>query len=72
MREPGSGTYKAVATSFAKNGINIEGLNTLLTLGNSEAIALSVQEGIGVGICLQTGRKIFLQPAGCPCKDPGH
>ena len=29
--------------------IDIHRLQTLLTLGNSEAIALSVQEGLGVG-----------------------
>ena len=30
-------------------GISITNLNTILTLGNSEAIALAVQEGLGLG-----------------------
>ena len=71
MREPGSGTYKAVATSFAKNGINIEGLNTLLTLGNSEAIALSVQEGIGVGFVSKLVVKYFCNQLVVPVKIRG-
>ncbi len=49
LREESSGTYTAVRDELAKSGVSIEGLNTLLTLGNAEAIALSVQEGIGVG-----------------------
>lgn len=49
MREDTSGTYNAVAKGLSSAGIDIHDLNTLLTLGNSEAIALSVQEGVGVG-----------------------
>jgi DNA-binding transcriptional LysR family regulator len=49
MRETGSGTFAAVDAALFSRGINIEQLNVLLTLGNSEAIALSVKEGLGIG-----------------------
>lgn len=49
MREPGSGTYVAVREALARQGVDIRELNVLLTLGNSEAIALSIKEGLGIG-----------------------
>jgi DNA-binding transcriptional LysR family regulator len=49
MREEGSGTYSAVQDGLAEVGLSIQQLRTVLTLGNSEAIALAVEEGIGVG-----------------------
>jgi DNA-binding transcriptional LysR family regulator len=49
MREPDAGTYKAVRDALAEFDFDINLLNDFLTLGNSEAIALSVQEGLGVG-----------------------
>ena len=49
MREPSSGTRTAVSAGLAVAGVNIEELETLLVLGNPEAIALAVQEGLGVG-----------------------
>ena len=49
LREDDSGTYKSVQEGLASVGISTEKLNTLLVLGNSEAIALSVAEGLGVG-----------------------
>ncbi len=49
FREEGSGTKSAVRRALTATGISIEELRTLLVLGSSEAIALSVQEGIGVG-----------------------
>ena len=48
MREPTSGTYETVRESLARNNISMSDLHILITLGNSEAIALAVQEGIGV------------------------
>ena len=53
-REAGSGTHLAVQEALREIGIQIEHLKTLLTLGNSEAIALSVQEGLGVGFVSNT------------------
>jgi len=49
FREEGSGTEMTVRRALAAAGIAMDALSTLLVLGSSEAIALSVQEGIGVG-----------------------
>lgn len=49
FRETGSGTESTVNAALASAGVATESLRTVLTLGSSEAIALSVQEGIGVG-----------------------
>lgn len=49
MRETGSGTFSAIREAMAQHNLPIEELHTLITLGNAEAIALAVQEGIGVG-----------------------
>ena len=48
MRESDSGTYNAMRDALSKFDLSISDLRTLLTLGNSEAIALAVQEGLGV------------------------
>jgi DNA-binding transcriptional LysR family regulator len=52
-REEGSGTRQVVDHALREFGIGIEDLHTVLTLGNSEAIALAVQEGIGLGFVSQ-------------------
>jgi DNA-binding transcriptional LysR family regulator len=49
MRETTSGTYNAVREALAQQGVSISNLRILITLGNAEAIALAVQEGIGAG-----------------------
>lgn len=49
FREKGSGTQQTVIDGLVEVGIDVDQLESLLTLGNSEAIALAVQEGIGVG-----------------------
>ena len=49
LREESSGTYAATRAGLARAGIAISELDTILTLGNSEAIALAVQEGLGLG-----------------------
>jgi DNA-binding transcriptional LysR family regulator len=49
FREEDSGTFKAVEEALLGVGIELHKLKTLLVLGNAEAIALAVQEGIGVG-----------------------
>lgn len=49
VREESSGTRNAVRTALETQGIAEDELNVLLTLGSSEAIAIAVQEGIGVG-----------------------
>jgi DNA-binding transcriptional LysR family regulator len=49
LREEGSGTRQVAANALADIGLSLSELNVILTLGNSEAIALAVQEGLGVG-----------------------
>ena len=49
LREETSGTQGVVAQALAGVGVNVGRLEPLLTLGNSEAIALAVQEGLGIG-----------------------
>ncbi len=49
LREEASGTYAATRIGLARVGVSITDLDTILTLGNSEAIALAVQEGLGLG-----------------------
>jgi len=48
LREEGSGTNTAIRKAFSNFGIELDDLDTLLILGNSEAIAMAVQEGLGV------------------------
>ena len=52
-REEGSGTRYVAEEKLREHGISVEQFKTILTLGNSEAIALAVQEGIGVGFVSQ-------------------
>lgn len=49
LREKGSGTRAVMEEGLQDLGLSVDELRTVLTLGNSEAIALAVQEGIGVG-----------------------
>ncbi len=49
LREPGSGTYQAMEASLARHDISVDELQTIITVGNSEAIIMAVEEGIGVG-----------------------
>ncbi|RUA18353.1 MAG: hypothetical protein DSY55_00325 [Clostridia bacterium] len=49
LREPGSGTYQAMEAALARHDISVDELQTVITVGNSEAIILAVEEGIGVG-----------------------
>jgi DNA-binding transcriptional LysR family regulator len=52
-REEGSGTRCVTEEKLREHDIGIEQFKTILTLGNSEAIALAVQEGIGAGFVSQ-------------------
>lgn len=49
LREETSGTRLAVREELATLNIIEQELNSILILGNSEAIALAVEEGLGVG-----------------------
>ena len=53
LREETAGTYKVVKTELSKQGFNIHDLQVALTMGNSEAIAIAVQQGVGVGFITQ-------------------
>lgn len=53
FREEDAGTYRVVRAGLASVGVNIKQLQTILTVGNSEAIAIAVQRGIGVGFVSQ-------------------
>jgi len=47
-RETAAGAYEALAEGLAAHNLNIEQLQTVLTLANAEAIEMSVEAGIGV------------------------
>lgn len=49
MREANSGTYRNVRRSLLDIGVDIEKLDTFLEMGTSEALALAVEQGLGVG-----------------------
>ena len=49
LREKSAGSYMVLRDGLAKKGFDISDLHKILTLGNSEAIAFAVQEGVGVG-----------------------
>ncbi len=49
MREKESGTYKNVRRGLMDVGIDIEKLDIFLEMGTSEALALAVEQGLGVG-----------------------
>jgi DNA-binding transcriptional LysR family regulator len=53
MREEASGTRAAVREALDSVGVRENQLPTFLTLGNSEAIAIAVQEGLGVAFVSQ-------------------
>ena len=48
-REKNSGTYQNVAKGLLDVGIDIDKLDTILEMGTSEALALAVEQGLGVG-----------------------
>ncbi len=54
LREEESGTFATVREALDAINFPMHKLKTLLTLGNSEAIALAVQEGLGVGFVSNT------------------
>lgn len=54
FREETAGTYRVVRAGLMRVGINANDLHTILTVGNSEAIAIAVQRGVGVGFVSQT------------------
>jgi DNA-binding transcriptional LysR family regulator len=48
LRDPESGTRQQTEVILREAGLNIDDLNIVLELGNSEAICMAVEEGMGV------------------------
>ncbi|MCS7040859.1 MAG: LysR family transcriptional regulator, partial [Caldilineales bacterium] len=48
IREETSGTWQVVQEGLARHGVTLDRLNIVMELGNAEAIAMAVEEGIGV------------------------
>jgi DNA-binding transcriptional LysR family regulator len=48
-REETSGTRQAVVHALTQLGINLDALDVIMILGTSQAIAIAIAEGIGVG-----------------------
>jgi len=48
-REKNSGTYRNVAQALLDVGIDIDKLDAFMEMGTSEALALAVEQGLGVG-----------------------
>jgi len=65
MREASSGTYRNTKHALAQLNIDIDRLDVLLEVGASEAIALAVQQGLGVGFI----SRMILQKI---CQDKVH
>jgi DNA-binding transcriptional LysR family regulator len=53
VREESAGTYRTTRTGLARLCIHIADLKPILTVGNSEAIAIAVQQGVGLGFVSQ-------------------
>jgi len=64
LREERSGTYHAMEEALSEVDIAVNELNTIITLGNSEAIIMAVEEGIGVGFVSKTAAIRSLQLGG--------
>jgi DNA-binding transcriptional LysR family regulator len=54
LRDHESGTRQEVEAVFQEAGINVSDLNVAMEIGNSEAISMAVEEGIGVAFISRT------------------
>jgi DNA-binding transcriptional LysR family regulator len=54
FRDPQSGTRQEVEAALAKVGVGLSNLNLVMEIGNSEAISMAVEEGIGVAFVSRT------------------
>ena len=50
MRDDSAGTRQVMMEGLLEHGIHLDDLNAVMELGNSEAIEMAVEEGIGVSI----------------------
>ncbi len=76
MREETAGTRRVLQEGLAEHDLSIERLQVVMTLGNSEAIRMAVQEGLGLAFisrlaatnCLQVGQLAQVDVAGLDLK----
>ncbi len=76
LREPSAGTHEVVSEGLRAHGLSIEQLQAVLTLGNTEAIEMAVEEGIGIAFVsrmaaqrgIQLGRVVEVPVAGMTLK----
>jgi len=72
LREEPAGTRRVLEDGLAEHGLSINQLRTVMTLGNSEAIRMAVQERIGVAFvshlaainCLRMEQVVMVNVAG--------
>lgn len=69
LQDEDSNFYQRVAESLYKQGIEISQLDTFLHLGNTEAIILSVEKGLGIGFAHRTIANIIGDVRILPIKD---
>ena len=72
LREKTAGTRRVLEDGLAEHGLSVDNLRVVMTLGNSEAIRMAVQERIGVAFvsraaitgCLNIGHLCVVDVAG--------
>lgn len=57
LRDHMSGTREEVETALQQAGLNVADLNVVMEIGNSEAISMAVEEGIGAAFVSRTVAK---------------
>lgn len=62
LREFGSGTQQAVSQALAEHDLSLNALNTVMVLGNSEAILVAVTERIGAAFI---SRRVAAEAIAC-------
>lgn len=60
LREPASGTRRALASALAAHDISLDDLNILLELGNAEGIVHTVASGMGVAFVPRVAAELAL------------
>ena len=62
MREPTAGSYEVLSEGLAAHSLSISDLRVVMTLGNAEAIEMSVEAGLGVAFasCFVANRGLML------------
>lgn len=71
LREPESGTRRALASALAERDISLEDLNVLLELGNAEGIVHTVAAGMGVAFVPRVAANLAIR-AGAVREIPVH